>query len=471
MRKPNHNVLDTDHIGKLLFKLVLPAFMGMFVVTLYNVVNTIFIGHYIGPLGIAGLSIVFPFQMLAMGIGQVTGMGGASMISRLIGANNLPKAEKALGNAISFNIVVSLAITIAGLANPDFWLKLSGASETILPYARDYMTIIFAGIVANTFVMSLNGLMMSEGNTRLPMISQIIGACLNIALDALFIIGFGWGVKGAALGTIIAQFTSAAIFLAYYLKGNSLLKIKLKNMIPDLKILKEILAIGVSALAATLASSLTGILVMRLLLEYGGDLAISTFGIINRIMMFSIMPGMVIGQALQPIIGFNYGAKRYDRILKGFKIALISSTLVCVVAFMVLYFMPEPFVRVFTSDPGLVERCTYAIHRAFFFMYLMGFLMVGSTVFQALGKATQAFITSMARSAIFLIPVLFLMANFYHLEGVWLTFPIVDIMTFALILGMLIPQIMELRRKRALQGTESVVPVNVNSLPEPELPK
>ncbi len=392
-----------------------------------------------------------------MGIGQVTGMGGASLISRLIGGKNIIRAQKTLGNAISFNLIASLIITAVGLANPDFWLKLAGASETILPYARDYMTIVFIGMVANTFVMSFNGLCISEGNTRLPMIAQITGAVINIILDAVFIIWFGWGVKGAALGTIIAQFTSAAIFLTYYLKGNSLLKIRLINLVPDLRILREILAIGVSALAATLASSVTGILVMRLLMEHGGDLAVSTFGIINRIMMFSVMPGIVIGQALQPIIGFNYGAKRYDRVLKGIKIAVIYSTSVCLAAFFVLYFMPEPFVRVFTSDPDLIDHCIYAIQRAFFFMYLMGFLMVGSTVFQALGKAAKAFITSMARTAIFLIPVLLLMSDIYHLEGVWLTFPIVDVMTFGLILGLLIPQIVELRSKRALQNAAKTI--------------
>ncbi|HSW58870.1 MAG TPA: MATE family efflux transporter [Dehalococcoidales bacterium] len=443
------NILETEKIGALLFKLAVPVFLGMFVVTTYNVVNTVFIGHYVGPLGIAGLSIVFPFQMLSMGIGQVTGMGGASLISRLIGAHNTAKAEKTLGNAISFNLVITLVITIAGLANPEYWLKLAGASDTILPYARDYMTIIFIGLVANTFAMSFNGLLISEGNTRLPMIAQIMGAGINIVLDAIFIIWFGWGVKGAALGTVIAQFTTSAIFFAYYLKGNGLLKIRLANLVPDLRILKEILAIGVSALAATLASSVTAVLVMRLLAQHGGDLAISTFGIINRIMMFSIMPGIVIGQALQPIIGFNYGAKRYDRLLKGLKIAIIASTSVSLISFLVLYFLPEPFVRIFTTDPDLVERCIYAIRRAFFFMYLMGFLMIGSTLFQALGKAGKAFIASMARTALFFIPTLLIMANYLQLEGVWLTFPLVDFMTFCLILGLFIPQVRELRRKQA----------------------
>ena len=467
MPSVNRSLLDTDNVGRMLFKLALPTFMGMFVMTMYNVVNTIFIGHYIGPLGIAGLSIVFPFQVFSFGIGQMTGMGGASMISRLIGAENHAKAEKVLGNAISVNIVMSIIFTIIGLSNPDFWLRLSGASDTILPYARDYWIVIFIGFISSTFAMSFNALMIAEGNTRLAMISQIAGALLNIGLDAIFIIGLGWGVKGAALGTVISQTMSVIVFMVYYLQGRSLLKIRLKNLLWDFSILKGILSIGISALASTLANSLTSILTMRLLMHYGGDLSISAYGILNRITMFALMPGIVIGQALQPLVGFNYGAKRYDRILKSLKIAIIASSAICVAAFFVMYFMPEPFVKIFTTETDLISGTTYAIHRAFFFIYLVGFVMVGSTLFLAAGKAGRAFVTSMARSALFFIPVLLFMANFFQLEGVWLTFPIVDVMTFSLILGLVIPEIKDLRRKLAAQNLADAAPATII----PELPK
>jgi putative MATE family efflux protein len=446
------SVLDTDNIGNLLLKLAIPAFTGMFVVALYNVVNTIFIGHYIGPLGIAGLSLVFPYQMLGMGIGQITGMGGASLISRLLGANNTAKAEKALGNAISFNIALSVFISIVVLVNPDFWLRLSGADDAVLPYARDYMIVIFYGMIANTFAMSFNGLTISQGNTRLPMIAQISGAVINIILDAVFIIWMGWGTKGAAIGTVIAQFVTAGIFLSYYLFSDSYLKIRVRNLVPDFKIIKEILAIGISALAATLASSVTGIIVMRIMVQYGGDLALSTFGIINRILMFSIMPGMVIGQAMQPIAGFNYGARHYDRVLRVIKIAVISSSVICLAAFCLLYFLPEPLVKIFTTDTDLINACAYAMKRAFFFIYFMGFLMVGTTLFQALGKASQSFITSLARSALLLIPCMFIMTHFLGLEGVWLSFPITDALSCVLVAVLLMPQLRNLRQKRAAEN-------------------
>ncbi|MFC2005214.1 MATE family efflux transporter, partial [Chloroflexota bacterium] len=240
MRNRDQNVLDDDRVGRLLVKLSLPAFFGMFVMTLYNVVDTIFIGRYVGPLGIAGLSIVFPLQMLSMGIGAMMGMGGASLISRLIGANNVSRAERALGNAIPPIIILSAIIMIAGLVNPDFWLRLMGASETILPYARDYMTIILIGTFFHTAAMALNFLIRAEGNAIIPMSGMIMGAVLNIIFDAVFIVLLDMGIRGAALATVLAQIISVGYFLGYYLSGKSFLKIRLKNLIIELDILKDI---------------------------------------------------------------------------------------------------------------------------------------------------------------------------------------------------------------------------------------
>ena len=441
----NRSVLDDNRIGRLLLKLSLPAFFGMAVMTLYNVVDTIFIGHYVGPLGIAGLSIVFPVQMLAMGIGQMMGMGGASLISRLIGGNNVPRAERALGNAMTTTVVLSAVIMIVGLSNTDFWCQLIGASETILPYARDYMQIILLGMFFMTTAMALNGLIRAEGNARVAMIGMVIGAVLNIILDAIFIIPLDMGIRGAALATVIAQLISVMYLLSYYFTGNSFLKIHSKNMILELSILKAILAIGIASFARTLAGSLSAIFVNRMLVTYGGDYAVSAFGIINRIMMFAIMPGIVIGQGLQPVLGFNYGAKRYDRALRAIEIAMAAATACCVIVFMFLYFAPESFIRIFTADNELIALGSYAAKRIFLALYLIGFVMVGSLVFQSIGKAVQSFITSISRAALFLIPLIFILPHFLQLDGVWLAFPIADALTFLLTLALLLPQIRELR--------------------------
>jgi putative MATE family efflux protein len=466
MHNPNKSILDTDKIGSLLFKLALPSFIGMFVVTLYNVVNTIFIGHYVGSLGIAGLSIVFPFQMLGMGLGQMMGTGGASLISRLIGQRNVPRAEHTLGNAMVVNIIISLVMTAVGLSNPEYWLRLAGASDAILPYAKDYMVIIFSGMIFNNFVMATNTLTISQGNTRIPMISNIMGAVLNIILDAIFIIWLGMGVKGAAIGTVIAQSCSAAFFLVYYLSGRSFLKIHLKNLIPDFSIIKPIMAIGVASLAMTLTSSVSNIIVNRTLESYGSDLAISTVGILSRLMMFALMPGMVIGQGLQPILGFNWGARRYDRILKAYKTGIIAATSIGIVAFLALYFFPGAFFRIFTTETALIDLGSHAARIVFLCLYLIGIMGVSNMTFIALGKALPSFVASISRTILFLIPAVLIFSRYFGLEGVWAAFPVSDGMAFVLTLALLIPIIRDLRKK--LASSKAGVPGTLESALEGE---
>ena len=447
MMKKNRNVLDDDRIGRLLLQLTIPAFMGMFVMTLYNVVDTIFIGQYVGTLGIAALSIVFPIQMMSMGIGQMMGMGGASLISRLIGADNVPRAEHALGNAFSGTIILSALVMIVGLSNPDFWLRLLGSSETILPYARDYFTIILYGMFFQTFAMSMNTLIRAEGNARVPMIGMIIGAGINLILDPIFIILLDMGVAGAAWATVIAQIISSIYFLSYYFRGKSYLKIHTRNLIIRWGIMKDILAIGISAFSMVMAGTFASVLVNRTVVSFGGDIAIGAFGILHRIMMFALMPGMVIGQGLQPILGFNYGAKRFDRALKTIRIAIIWASGFSIIAFFALFFFPEPFLRIFTSDGALVEVSVYAGRRVFFVLPVIGFMMVGSIIFQAIGKVIHSIVTSLARSVLFLLPLILILPNYWQIDGVWLSFPISDILTFFLTLGLLIPLLTDFNRK------------------------
>ena len=459
----NRNVLDSDHIGGLMLKLTLPAFMGMFVMTLYNVVDTIFIGQYVGPLGIAGLSIVFPLQMFSMGIGMMMGMGGASLISRLIGGNNIPRAEHALGNAFSGTVILSAIVMIVGLSNVDFWLRLMGASDTILPFARDYMRIILFGMFFMTFSMSMNTLIRAEGNARVPMIGMIIGAGLNIVLDAIFIIHLDMGVQGAALATVIAQFISSIYFLSYHLTGKSFLKLLPKNLIIQWQIMKDILAIGISALSMVVAGSIASVFVNRLLVSYGGDIHIAAFGVLHRIMMFALMPGMVIGQGLQPILGFNFGARRFDRALKAIRIGVTYASAISIVAFVALYFSPEPFLRIFTTDTELINVSVYAAKRVFLVMPFIGLMMVGQLIFQAIGKVIQAIVSSLARSALFLLPTVLIFPQFWGIDGVWLAFPVTDVLTLLLTVTLLIPILNDFKKKSMSPTLE---PEKFN-LPEP----
>jgi putative MATE family efflux protein len=467
MQKQHHNVLDTDRIGWLLVKLATPAFFGMFVQTLYNVVNTIFIGQFVGPLAIAGLSIVFPVQMLAMGMGMMVGMGGSSLISRFIGAGNIDAAEHTIGNGISISIILSLAVTMVVLPLVDFWLRLIGASEAVLPYARPYLVIIMSGTIFNVIAMSLLTFVRAEGNTRVGMIAMIIGAVLSIILDAIFIIPLKMGVTGAALATIISQITAMIYILSYYFTGGSYLKIRKSNLPLDFKILKPMFSIGASGFAQTVAGSLSAMFLIRTVVTYGGDIYLSAFGILQRVMMFATMPAMVIGQGVQPILGFNYGARRYSLALKALTIASIASTSLSILGFLVLYFIPEPIIKVFSTDPQLVAAGTFASRLIFLSMPLMGFVMVGSTSFQSIGKAVQAFITAIARPVVFLIPAVIILPRLLQLKGVFLSFPTSDLLTLILTLGLLAPIISQFRKAAALEKQGQTVPITTGALFDP----
>jgi len=455
MENHKKNILNDDHVGRLLLKLSLPAFIGMFVMTLYNVVDTIFIGHFVGPLGIAALAIVFPIQMLAVGIGHMTGVGGASLISRLIGGGEIQGAQRSLGNAVSSTFILSGAIMVVGLIWLDPCLGLLGASDAILPYAREYMRIILVGLFFQTFAMLLSTLIRAEGNARIPMIGMIIGAVLNTALDAVFIIVLDMGIRGAALATVIGEAVSVAFFVRYYFSGKNYLRFKTRNLMFHWPTLRQIFAIGIAAFGMAVGTSLSAIFVNRICLFYSGDLAVSAFGIFTRIVMFALMPGMVIGMGLQPIIGFNYGAKRFDRILKAISISICVSTLFCMVSFVLMCFFPEPFIKIFTSDADLVALTSYGMRRLFSAVYLVGFVIVGATVFQALGKAVQSFVTSISRATLFLIPLVFILPRFLKLDGVWLSFPLADLLTFLMTLTFLIPQLRQLRKEKRQHQQES----------------
>ena len=453
----DQSVLNDNRIGRLLLKLSIPAFIGMLIMTLYNVIDTIFISYKVRPLGIAGLSIVFPVQMLSLAIGQLTGIGGASPISRLIGANNVPRAEKVLGNAISIAIVLSIVVSIAGLINIDFLLRIMGSSNTILPYAKRLYDHCPFGFIVQTLSMAMGSLIIAEGSARISMNGMIIGAVLNIIFCAIFVVGMNMGVKGSALATVLAQLISLAYYLWYRFSGKGFLKLQLKNLIIEWSIVKEICAIGIASFIQMLAVSLPIVFINRELGLYGGDIAISTFGILNRVMMFALLPGIVIGQGLQPILGFNYGAGNYDRALKSIKIAMIAATICSVVAFAVLYFIPQPVIRIFTADAEVIKQASHGAKDMFMAAYLIGFLMVGSTIFQAMGKAIPSFIIALARSALFLIPLVLILPRFWQLDGVWLAYPITDSMTCVLTIALFIPQIRSLQKmNRARMGEASV---------------
>ena len=448
------NVLDTDKIGGLLFKLSMPVFLGMFVQTLYNVISTIFIGRFVGPIGIAALSISFPLQMMGYGLGTMSGIGGMSVISRSLGAGRDDDAEKALGNGFTLAILLSCFVIAILLPFLDFWLKLIGASETVLPYAREYMIYITISYIFMVLSISLLNYTRAEGNANVSMGAMIIGSIVDISLCFVFIVWMKMEVKGAGLATLFAQLCSVLYLLNYYRSGRSYLKVRWHNFKPDLKIMKEMLAIGIGAFVQMFAGSFSAMVLLKMVVTYGGDYALGAFGIAQRIMMFVMMPAMVLSQGAQPILGFNYGAGRFRLALKSITLAIGFSMVLCSAGFLIVYFIPEPIIRIFNDNPQLISIGVEANKRMFLAQPLLGPLMVGTMIFQAVGKAKQAFVAAIGRPLLFVIPAALTLTHFMGLKGVWLAFPTSDLLTFLLVMVLMIPILKEFKQGAALEKNE-----------------
>lgn len=458
MHDARQNMLANEGIGRLLLRLSLPAAVGMIVMALYNVVDTIFIGHAVGPLGIAGLTIIFPIQMVIMGVGMLLGVGGASVISRSLGAGDTQKAERTLGNAISLSIILGLVFTVIGLANTDYWVRLFGASESISPYATGYLRIILLGTVFRIFAMSTNSLIRAEGNARVPMIAMIIGAGLNIVLDAIFILRLDMGVEGAAIATVISIIVTSLYLLSYYRLQDSSLKIRLANLILYYQVIKEIIPIGMASFARSTATSFIVVILNRSLIFYGGDMAVATFGIVMRVLMLVLMPLFSVGQGLQPILGFSYGARNGARALKAIKLSIIVSTIISLVAFFPLVINAEPIIRIFTNDASLLMQSTRAARLISLCIFLIGFQVVGSVLFQSIGKAVPAFLTAISRQILFFLPLILILPRFWQIDGIWLSYPAADILAFLFTLLLFIPEVRNLRRMKGIESIETLSP-------------
>jgi len=391
-----------------------------------------------------------------MAIGQMIGIGTSSLISRSLGAGDMKRAERALGNAIFLILVLGGTLTVVGLAKSTFFLHLFGATDDVFPYAKQYMDVILLSVVLHEFSMASNGIIRSEGNARVPMVSMFIGALLNIALDPIFIFVLGMGVRGAAIATVIAQATTTVYLLRYFFSGKSTLRIRVKNFLLEWPVVRQIVAIGFAAFIRTAAASFIAVIINRMLGSYGGGISIAVFGVIHRVLMFAAMPCRSIAQGLQPILGFSYGARRYDRGIEVIRRSAIIATVFSVATFLVLFFFPGPIVRIFSTDATLVYQGTHAMKLVFLAFWLVGFQIVGSTIFQAIGKAVPTFILATSRQILFLIPLIFILPRFFGISGIWLSFPIADTLSFMVTLVMVIPQMREFQRQQILiEGGEA----------------
>jgi putative MATE family efflux protein len=444
--KGNAN-LASDRIGRLLFRLSVPAMIGMIVMALFNVVDTIFVGRGVGPLGIAGITIVFPIQLFVMAVAQMIGIGGASIVSRALGAKDVERAECTLGTIMLSSLLIGTVIVILGYFLTDPLLRMFGATDTILPYAREYLLIMLIGNLYFPYAVASNNVIRAEGRAGYAMITMLISAILNIILDPIFIFTLDMGVRGAAIATVIAKAVTAIWVTFYFVSGKSTLRLRLRNFKFHKGITGELFAIGTASFVRQVAASILIVFVNNILARLGGDLYIAVMGIVIRLMQFFVMPMLGVAQGLQPIAGYNYGAKRYDKTKRAVKIALLVATVISIFGFLLLFLLSRQFLMLFTKETELVENGIWPLRFAIMLLPLVGSQVIGASTFQAIGKAVHSIILSITRRALFLIPLLFILPRAIGVSGVWIAFPISDLLAFVLTITLLIIQLREFSDK------------------------
>lgn len=423
--------LGTEKIDKLLWKLATPAIIGLLVQAFYNLVDTFFVGRALGEqsvLGIAGVAVAFPLQMLMMAISIGIGVGGSSVISRMLGSGDIKKAEKTLGNVFTYTLLLSIVFQAIFFFNVDTVLNLFGATVDNLIYAKEYAVVILQGTLVFTFGFVLNNLVRAEGNPKVAMNNMVFSGVLNIFLDALLMFGFGMGVTGAALATVLAQLAGTVYLLHYYIRGKSPLKLELSCFAPKSDLIREITLIGFGSFIMGASNSLMMLVLNNVLEIYGGDLSIAVFGVAGKLLMLVLMPIIGISHGLQPILGYNYGAENYERVNESLRLSLIITTIFGVAGLVLLSVFPGTFFSLFSTDTDLISSGSSALRIIILASPLIGLNVVGTTLFQSVGKARPSFILSLCRQILFLIPLAILLPKYFDLTGVWIAFPISDLM-------------------------------------------
>lgn len=417
----NQKHLGDAPIGKLLLQYSIPAIIGMVVNALYNIVDRMFIGNIpdIGSLAITGVGITMPIMTIVLAFGMLIGIGTTANISLNLGKGNRTTAENLLGNAFTLSIIVGLAIAITGtiFANPI--LNLFGASENTLFYAKEYIGIILLGCTFNILSFALNSTVRADGNPKMSSITMVIGCGANIILDYLFIFVLNLGVKGAALATIISQAITFFIILHYYTAGNSNLKLKIENFKLKKHLVTMTFAIGIAPFATQIANSLVQVIANNALKTYGSDLAIGAMTVISSLNIIFMMPIFGINQGCQPIIGFNYGAKKYERAKEAFKYATIAACVICIIGFISIQCFPTQIISLFNNDPELTTLAIKGIRIYLLMMPVVGINIVATSYYQSIGKAKISMFVSLLRQVILLIPFTIILPKFIGLDGVW----------------------------------------------------
>ena len=439
------NKLGSMPVSRLLFNMALPACSGILVIMLYNVIDTMFVGHFAGSMAIAGLSVVLPICMLLPTLGMAVGIGSSSIISRSLGAKDFETARRAFGNAISTAALLGGGMTLLAGFYAEEILHIFGGRGELLPYALKYYRIILFGIPVLGCWMCINNILRAEGFPEQSFKGMCLSSGINIVLDAILIAGFDMGLKGAAYATIISQYIGLAYSLAFYLSGKSQLKFAVRYMKWDLKILRETFALGASTFARQGAGSVMVILLNQSLYFYGGPLSVAVYGVLHRILSLLFVPVLGITQGFLPIAGYNFGAKQFDRVREVIFKSILFGSMICSVLAFCAWLFPEPLIQLFTDDPVILDTGSQALKMITIAMPAAAAQNIGSAYYQAIGKPLAAMVLTLSRQVLILIPMLYVLPKFYGMYGVWLSFPVSDILATGITVAAFLTELPKLK--------------------------
>lgn len=418
--------LGTKPVGKLLMQYALPAIVAMTASSLYNMIDSIFIGQGCGPLAISGLAITFPLMNLMAAFGAAVGIGASTCISVKLGQKDYDTALHIFGNTFSLNIVIGVLFSIATLLFLNPILYFFGASEHTLPYAREYMIVILGGNTIQQMYFGMNAVLRAASKPQQAMYATIFTVIMNVILAPVFIWGFNWGIAGAAWATVSAQTLALIWQCKLFSNKENVLHFKRGTYRFDTQIVKNILAIGMSPFAMNVCACVVVVFINTGLAREGGDMAVGAYGIANKVAFTFIMITMGLNQGMLPIAGYNYGAQRYDRLLRALKIATTAGVIITTTGFLIVHIFPYECARLFTTDKGLIEISMRAIKINMLAFPLVGFQMVTTAFFQSIGKVNISIFLSLSRQMLFLLPLLIVLPHFFGVDGIWCSLPIAD---------------------------------------------
>lgn len=419
--------LEKERLGKLIFDFSLPAVIGMMVMASYNIVDRVFVGRGVGALAISGIAITFPIIVIFMAFGMLVGIGATSVLSLRLGEKRIQEAEQTLGNALTLSVIISLLLTGLFYIFLDPMLTSFGGSGEVLQYARVFTRVMLIGGVFQTVSFTMNNLIRGEGNPRMAMTTMIIGAVLNTILNPIFIFVFHWGIEGSAWATVISQLINSIWVLAYFFGKRSHVHFHFKNLYLKKEIVYRIFSIGISPFIMQISASVVIVIFNNELASYGGDLAIASMAVTNAVAMFIVMPVFGINQGIQPILGYNFGAKLFHRVKRVLELGIIASTIICVVGFFVVMFFADNIVASFADDnPQLIEIGARALRIYLIMLPIIGYQVIGAAYFQAVGKPKYSMILTVLRQIVILIPAVLILPRFLNLDGVWAAGPVAD---------------------------------------------